>query len=66
MYILSKLWVGMNSDPFVFSMYYERGSDMIPNRVDGCQDSGIINFNILVKLCICPYIINHVMCIALF
>ena len=40
---------------------------MIPNHIDGCQDSGILTFiNILVKLCIYPYSINHVVCIALF
>ena len=40
---------------------------MIPNHVDGCQDSGILTFiNTFVKLCIYPYSINHVVCIALF
>ena len=43
------------------------GYDRIPNLVDGCQDSGILTFiNILVKLCIYPYIVNHVIWIALF
>ena len=43
------------------------GYDRIPNLVDGCQDSGILTFsNILVKFCIYPYIVNHVIWIALF
>ena len=39
------------------------GSDTIPNLVQGCQDSGIINQNFdyySCKFCISPYIINHV------
>ena len=44
-----------------------KGSDTIPNHVNGCQDSGILTFiNILAKFCIYSYIINHVICIALF
>ena len=54
---------------------------MIRNRVDGFTNlnrnenparisrilPGILTFiNILVKLCIYPYITNHVICIALF
>ena len=42
---------------------WSEGSDRIPNLVDGCQDFGIY---ILVKLCIYPYIINHVIWIILF
>ena len=38
----------------------------IPNLVDGLE-SGILSFiNILVKLCIYPFIFNHMIWIALF
>ena len=56
----------IHRDLYTMSIPLE-GYDRIPNLVDGCQDSGILTFiNILVKLCIYPYIVNHVIWIALF